>query len=1212
VESYFDPPRGRRKQIGYGGSYFDSESPVAGTALSPEERESLLDKVAGRTLQGAELLFDVLDAPASLVRDTIAGQSLGSGTTTGKMLAELGLRPSSEALGGWGRPLAEFAAGALTDPTTYVGPGLTRGAEALRGAGLLDDATRVMSKKLIQDGDLGSKYTQNALDSWWENFGRGWKSPGVRPSASEIANDLTDADLLARPLAGTVTSRRNLTVKDIIEAQADPAAATKKVDDWLGRYKQNYDQVKDSPLRYDIGIGLPLSDYVQTGMNLGPFGETIARNIDKAGQALRWSAPVRYGYAAFDRSAAGSPKESVQIIGKELTNALKAGESAGRFKASQHLQDLDPSVFGDNEVGRAMRRVLEGRPSPEDLKMISSRSDLQRFVDMWHGQGAYAALKTGSNFVPTQPGLAAEYLSKRAQAGLGSEELQDPFKTMYFPRHVDDMSFWQKITEEGSGKSSGGKSFSAMTGDQMARKDPLKSPGGTDVLNKLSLDPQVAGPDRLLSSDLEAARYIKKVMDGESAKLFPAGTGPEYTMKQASLLARTLRQLDQKSLDAGMPLFGSSFVDDFTRSVVGNERALAVASTMEDFLAKSAKLQNYKTVTDKNVHVSMGKALKDLDLFTLPQTKLPVQVQMGAKTQIANRLASRFPAEDIKLRNVSVDKRVVSAMAKIADFYKYPEVQRDWLAFFDRFTAMWKTTILAWPASKNRDWYAAGFTNLVELGSGRDTMAGYSSAKDLIQGNWEKLDEHLATWPKYKGMAPDERKRAYISDIAAAGVTSGRRQSDLAGRATALQGGVNVADELLPGWNPRTTTGYAAWDKLTGNTLPKPAEHAVSELTKNWDKFGELGLQDSTNIGNPFLRWSAKSGDITDQINRMALFNGLLRQGVDPMEAGKRVLTAHVDYDSLTTLEKNFFRRLIPFWSYTSRTSKWVAKQIMDHPGGRYTQLGMRLPEAVLHSEEEEYVPESIRGSYGTPVEGRLSRPFGGVKEGVTPWLTDIDLPGIDQINMIKPGFQRDGTPSIAGTAWNTGTDAVGKLAHPLLKEIAQTVTGENFYTKRPLKDMETVSQTLAEDLIGVHPQSAWGQTIKNLDPVLNLLPFAPRTLQITNRLLDDEKLPDFRDRLWQMGINATSGVKFQNVDDQARRIDARKKIAEMMQADPLVRNFTQTFIPEDSKPFVDNELLELMALERQLGKELARERELRSGVISTKKRRTDPQSYFE
>jgi hypothetical protein len=272
----------------------------------------------------------------------------------------------------------------------------------------------------------------------------------------------------------------------------------------------------------------------------------------------------------------------------------------------------------------------------------------------------------------------------------------------------------------------------------------------------------------------------------------------------------------------------------------------------------------------------------------------------------------------------------------------------------------------------------------------------------------------------------------------------------------------------------------------------------------------------------------------------------------------------------------------------------------------------MRLPEAVLHSEEEEYVPESIRGSYGTPVEGRLSRPFGGVKEGVTPWLTDIDLPGIDQINMIKPGFQRDGTPSIAGTAWNTGTDAVGKLAHPLLKEIAQTVTGENFYTKRPLKDMETVSQTLAEDLIGVHPQSAWGQTIKNLDPVLNLLPFAPRTLQITNRLLDDEKLPDFRDRLWQMGINATSGVKFQNVDDQARRIDARKKIAEMMQADPLVRNFTQTFIPEDSKPFVDNELLELMALERQLGKELARERELRSGVISTKKRRTDPQSYFE
>jgi hypothetical protein len=205
-----------------------------------------------------------------------------------------------------------------------------------------------------------------------------------------------------------------------------------------------------------------------------------------------------------------------------------------------------------------------------------------------------------------------------------------------------------------------------------------------------------------------------------------------------------------------------------------------------------------------------------------------------------------------------------------------------------------------------------------------------------------------------------------------------------------------------------------------------------------------------------------------------------------------------------------------------------------------------------------------------------------------------------------------NGMPSLTATAWGTAKDVLGKMAHPMLKEVAQAATGENFFTKRPLKEMETVPQQVAEDVLGIHPNSGWGQTIKSLDPLVNLVPFAPRVLQTTNRLIDSEKLPNFGDRLWQMGVNATSGVKFQNVDGMAQRIDARKKIAEMMQDDPLVRSFSQPFIPEEAKPFVDPELMQMMALERQLGKELTREREIRSGLPPKKKRNTDPLSYFD
>jgi hypothetical protein len=1224
VDSFYSTP-GNRKQIGYGG-FFDGDSSVAQSALTPEQRESLLEKIGGRTLQGAEMLLAGLNVPGNMLRGLVTGESGSSG---GDFLDALGIRPDKSTFGGWARPIADFAAEALTDPFTYVGPGLTRAAGALKGAGLLDDATRVAGRKLIERGDLSSAYTKNSLNSWWDNFGKGWHPGlgGAKPSYQGIADDLTDADLLARPISGTISSRRALNLEDVVQAQPNVTEAVGKVDNVLKKYGQTYQDLAKSPLRHDIGIGLPLSDYVSVGMNL-PGGEVVARNLDRAAQMARWSAPGRYAYSALDRGVAGSLSEQGQIAGREITTAMKEGEAAGRARASKLLQRMDPGTLNDTDTGKAMRRVLEGRPEPDDLILLNSRKDLQRFVDNWHGPGTSAALQAGNAVLPEGTGLAADYLQRRAAQGLASNPLNDEFGNWYFPRHAEDMSFWSKIQKEkATGSPGAGKSFSTMTGDQMARQDPFKSPGGTDLINKLSTDPQVAGPNRALSSDDDAAKYIRNAMNQEAAKLFPSGKLPsgdpaKYSLEDARRMARTLHQLDPNATKAGLPMFGANFTDDFSKYVIGNEKALKVASTLEDLLAGSAKMQKYSRVPGGG-QVSMGKALKDLGLNTVTHYDGPfVQplnmlqgYKVGAKPQVAERLKARFGVNDVKMGQVSIDKGLVGTLAKVADFYNYPEVQKDLLGLFDRFTSMWKSTILAWPARPNRDWYAGAFTNYVELGSGSDTLAGYSTIKSLIEGNWEEFDRLIALSPKYSQIGnATARKRQALSDMAAAGITSGRRQSDLMGQAQAIQSGMGVADELLPGYNPRTTTGYKVWDTIAGNKRPVGAEHAASELTKGWDvdSLTSLGFNDSRNVKNPILRWSAKVGDVTDNINRGALYFGLIRQGVDPMEAGKKVLKAHVDYNSLTTFERNVLRRVIPFWSYTSRTAKWVSDQILEHPGGRYSNLALRLPDKILHSEDDEYVPESIRSSYGKPVEGLWSRPFGGLKEGVTPWVTDIDLPGIDQINMIKPGFQSNGMPSLAATAGATGKDILGKLAHPIIKEAAQIATGENFFTKRPLKEMETVPQQVAEDVLGVHPNSGWGQTIKNMDPLVNLVPFVPRLLQTTNRLIDDEKLPDFRDRAYQMGVNAFSGVKFQNVDDQARRIDAKKKIGEMMQDDPLVRSFSQPFIPEEAQPFVDPELMQMMALERQLGKELTREREIRSGLPPKKKRGTDPMSYFD
>ena len=1197
--SYFEELSPRKaRQIGY--SYFDTDPAVSKSTLTPEQREILLGQIGGRTLQAAEGLMGVIDYPASLLRDVAAGRPLGSGTTPGEALDSWGLRPSKETLGGWARPVADFAAGALLDPLNAVGLGtVTKGGAALKamrtagGANMLDDAARIASRRLIQDSDLGSAYTQNALKSWRDNFGKG-------------VDDLTDADLLARPLAGPRQTKRMLNVEDVIQGQ-DPTDIQRAIDDFNIKREVkglDYDALKKQPLAYDVGIGLPFSDHVLTGINL-PGGMARSKALDRAGQILRWTGPGRYANAAFNRDAFGATDEAGQIVGKEVADSLRQGEAIGRRRAADTLQTMDNPFSQD--IGESMRRVLDGVPTQADAQLLQQRPDLQNFVDLWHGSGG-------------QPGMAAEYLGRRAEAGMASFPLIDKFGGKYFPRHVDDMSFLDKISQEGRGASPArSRAFSGATGDQQARLKSLQVPGGTEFVNKLSLDSNIAGPNRALTTDDAAGAYIKQQIDQEITRRFPQGTLPSgdpvptYSIAQAKKVARILRELDPKAIEAKLPMFGGHFTDDLQRYIVGNEKGIALNKTIYDLLGSTAKNAPAGQVVGGQ-HVAMPSALKRLGLRTVMDATpnaTPLMQQVGAKAEVLSRLAQRFPAQVSDLKNVSLDKRMVDRLARIADFYDYPEVQNKALKFFDDFTRLWKGSILSWPARYVRDWYSGGFSNFVEVGNVFDLNNGYSASRSLMQGRFDELDNVLQLIPKYQGMAKAARRREFTNDLAAGGLLSGRRSMDTQDAAKAIQTGESVADQYLPGVHPKTTLGMQAIDLLSGNK-PLDWNHAsYSELFKNWDRFGDVGFNDPRNIGNPILRWGQKVGDITDSHNRISGFVGLLLQGVDPLEAASRIKAAHVDYGSLTALERETFRRFLPFWSYSSRIGKWAAEKIFERPGGRYSQFALRLPQTVLSSDEEQYVPESIRGNYGAAVPGSLAFPFGGAREGVTPFLTSIGLPGVAETNMLSLGYSPSGRPDISKTAWNTGTNIASKMLHPAFKGGIEAITGENLFTKRPLKEFKPAITQIAES-IGIPEHSVYGEAIKALSPAVDLIPWAPRALQITNRLMDSDKIPDFRDRALQMLINGATGLQIQNVNDEARNIDARKNIREVLSEDPITRQQTQVFIPEEDEPYASQATLDLLALDRQLGREAKRRWEAANGKPPRKIRNTDPMSYWE
>lgn len=1197
--SYFQEVGPRKaRQIGYAG-YFDSDPKVSANTLTPDVRESLLANIGGRTSQATELLLNAIDTPASYLRDTLAGRPFGSGTSTGDLLDSMNLRPSKEALGGWGRPLAEFAVGATLDPLNLVGVGgLNKAGQAAKAAGLADDAVRVMSKRLIQNNELGSLFSQNALKSWADNFGKG-------------VDDLTDADLLSRPLAGPRQSARELTLRDIVDAQPNRQAAIEAINNATKRTGDDFSSLANQKLRSDIGIGLPFSDYNLLSVNL-PGGAAFARGMDRVMQAARWSGPLRYAHAFSNRDTFGATDEAGQIVGKQIADAARTGEATGRIVAKTGIDGLDASAF-DEQTGDAMRRLLRGEGTAADQQMLSGRQDLKNFLDMWHGSNG-------------RPGLAAQYLARRASAGLASTPLQDRWLAKYFPRHASDLSFLSKIAaDNASGGTSGGRAFSTLTGDQLQRKKYLSVPGGEDLLNRLSVDPQVAGAGRTIAGNTDdaAAKYIKSVVDAEINARYPTGLlpngqpVPRYSLQSAKKLARTLHQLDAGAVARKLPLFGSHFTDDFQRYVVGNERALSIANAIQDLLGSTAKVTTAGAIQGGQ-HVPMADVLKRLDLRTINTATpgaTPLMQKVGAQTNVLSRLAQRIPGFAGDIKDVSLDSRMLNRLTRIADFYEYPEVQNKWLKAFDGLTRIWKGSILSWPARFTRDWYSGGFSNLVEVGNVNDFLKGNLGAKHLMQGDFQALDGILAEMPKYASLSAADRKRSFLTDIAAGGLLGGRRAIDLEDMRRAVRTGEDVANEFLPGQNPRTTLGMQTMDVLSGKTPLSADKAAYSELGKNWDRFHELGFKDADEIGNPILRYGRREGDVTDSLNRSAGYIGLLLQGVDPMEAAKRIKAAHVDYSSLTLAERATARRLLPFWAYTSRTGKWVAEKIAERPGGRFTQLGLRLPATLMGGDDDQYVPESIRSNYGAPNPTLLpSLLFGQEKPGVTPWLTDIDLPGIDQINMLRPGFKPDGTVDLTRTASGTLKDIAGKQFHPYARSALEAITGENLYTKRPMKDFDPAISQIAEDVLGISPHSGIGTAIKNVSPFVDVIPFVPRVLQVSNRLMDEEKISDFRDRLYQMVVNAFSGVKFQPVSEKARRIDATKNIDEILSDDPLVRSMNMNYLPEEAVPFADPRLVQMMALKRQLKREMQREEDIAAGrgVKVPKIRHTDPMSYFE
>lgn len=1105
-------------------------APSAPTSVPPATRQGALAYVkdkAGGTL--SDLLW-ALDTPGAFIRGSLAG-GVGRGmeeafaseddrTSGRELLREYGLVGNEDNWLNWG---AGVGAEILTDPLNYATGSiraLSTAGRAADAAGLMKQAPQILSRAFLNSAeDLAPELTARA-------------SSGAQRIATSLGREaLSETDVVGRPLIGRRAARKYGTLGTLVDYAPDPEEARRSVMDWLRKQGREgeYEALRSQRLGGDIGLAPSFMHDPRATLNIPLLGDLYTDTFDRAEDLLRWSLPGRAA-ASFTQRAVGGALDPAQQA--TFAGAFEAGDAAKKeakreavYQAAKLYQGAPElfSVEGNRTIGRLMDKPLENPSAAQDAAAVSSSPALRNYLDWWEEK-------------------AAELPEQFREVGLNGATLNDPNVSGYLPRRLDGV-----LEMEKSRPTELGKILSAMTPDQMARTDALKVPGGRDrIAFDLSLDPAVAGPKRSKTTDDSAAEYIATKLYGEVT---------DETKKQGLQLARLLHKLPETSAGPSQ-LFAQHPTKTVMDYTAGRAGAAATQRSIYDSLAAISKPLQAGAVEGGN-HIPLSEALKRFGARTVAGEA----GEEGARQQMRSRLSQLTGdnADSIEISKFSVPEADVNRMLKVRDAFERPEVVDTFLDPVKVYMRWLKGSLLARPARIIRDLYSGMYSNWLEGALDVRSLPGvrhivdafsstpYVTARELAAKSAfdPEFVQFLGEMPRYAAYPASDRAARYYADLAAEGLLGGGFVSD-AGIASA---GTPMLD-MMPGVESMT------WAK------------SLSPLVTldNWQNFANIEK-------NPILAAGARAGNLSDTINRLTGYNSLLLQGVAPGEAARRMKRAHVDYDSLTPMERQLRDTLVPFYAYTSRIALETGRQLLERPGGRYGQ-GLRVYENLQNpTDDEPDVPSQLRAQFATAIPDDM--PFLGSNDpNYTRFFTDIDLPGYDQLQMIDPSSMS-----------NTTANLVQNLSPPV-RVMSELMTGVDAFTKEPI---DSVSRgygpfsKLARAAAG--PDAGTGRVSHLIDRGIDLVPFASRPARIAASLFGNDEDRSFGSRAFDTAFNELGLGRFRAISKDRIKEDQIRRLQQL--AAPYTREISIPTLSEAQRPFVPQNALDAFDVAREMRQEL-------------------------
>lgn len=405
----------------------------------------------------------------------------------------------------WG-DVINFGADVVLDPTnalTFGAKGAaTHGMRALQKAGHADsffDAVRtgkyVKQGQRAQMGMREAKLT-HSLDDVWD-----WTRQLDETTGQQIRADITvamEAEDLLRPARGAELPGAE---RAALHASGSPALVPKA-------------GVKEAPLSGLVGVGVPFRRPTTT-VGYGPMSQSMARGMDMAGEWLVNAPVIKQMLPLYDHTMRGA----LSIMGRRVARRTtrEAGDLAAEWGASAvSLRDeiwktgiggapthpitktLPQSpLWGGEPVKVAIGRGIPDAPKGVTFGDMLDPTSIGPERAMQHHMEVRSYLEGVTDF----PEWAR---------GFGLEDRMDRFKSMlkdaadyvrmyggkmpdlddvigYVPRQRKLFGLWDK------GRA-GARAFDVKSQHAIGRDPLLKfHPGGTEVLQRMSLDPKISG-----------------------------------------------------------------------------------------------------------------------------------------------------------------------------------------------------------------------------------------------------------------------------------------------------------------------------------------------------------------------------------------------------------------------------------------------------------------------------------------------------------------------------------------------------------------------------------------------------------------------------------------------------------------------------------------------------------------------------------------------